>query len=195
MQSKAGNGGEGIGASLDGGVSVRDKTQEDRGGKSIDVNPKIMEQFGHSILVTRKARRVDNMRDNRNYKDGMNISRNTKEDLQNNRNVVNKESTPCVMKDKVSQAVLEGLGLLKDKDLCQEQIEDAEEKISNAAQVTVAKLGGSGRSRMYKFHKKILLIGALERVHPILCKAMLVMLGEQRMLATLHVLQNKLLQL
>lgn len=63
----------------------------DKRVENVDVNLKVLEQFGPWMLVTHKARRGDNMKDNRFGKNRVSISnsRGNQEDFQNNKKGVN----------------------------------------------------------------------------------------------------------
>lgn len=96
------------------------------GVRNLDANPEVFDQFEPWMLVSRKARRPVHRRDNRggNFGGGANL---VKESKKGNRNVTKASSTenaPLIMKDQVSQAVLEALGLLKPNEVGLDQIDE-----------------------------------------------------------------------
>lgn len=90
----------------------------DRDNSNHVENPKIQDQFRPWMLVTCKARRVNNRKDTRGNKGGAstNFIRESKVNAHEDERARNLVQTPYLMKDKVGKAVLEALGLLKDSD-------------------------------------------------------------------------------
>lgn len=115
--------------------------------------------------------------------------------VQNNRDLKAKESGPYNFKDKVSDVVFESLGILKDKELGLDQVDEEVKRIQNEAQIANVKLKGKGRRPDVQILEKEVVNGVQGRLRPKPCKLVLTRLMMVRKSFLPNDLLSKLLQL